>query len=233
MKLVVLAAGRGTRFYPLTENIPKGMIEISGKPLLEHVLRPYLDHVAEIIFVINDKTGHKIREHFRDSYGGHSVSYAVQEEGKDAKGTFSALLLCKEILGSDPFCVSNCDDLLIEGDIKAAILEGKPGIGITKSIMPWNYLGIDSTDGYVSGFRRYAKEEGELWEDKFSNGFHLLTPEVFSFEPIRTKDGELGLPQTLFANLEKYPLKAFEFSKWQPVNGPEDLKKAQDFLLSM
>ncbi len=232
MKLIVLAAGKGTRFYPLTKDTPKGMIEISGKPLLEHVLHPYLSHVSEIIFVINNETGHKIRDHFKDLYEGHPVSYFVQGI-KSPKGTFGALTLVREVVGQEVFCVTNCDDLLLEEDVIAAMSQGVPGIGVTRAVMRWSYLGIDSINGYVSGFRRHNKDEGEFTEDNFSNGFHLLTSEIFSFDPVETKEGEIGLPQTLFANLKRYPLKAFTFNKWQAVNEPEDLKMAQDFLLSV
>ena len=49
-------------------------------------------------------------------------------------------------------------------------------------------------------------------------------------EPVLTRDGEMGLPQTLFVNLDSYPLKAFDFKKWQSVNGPEDVVGAESFI---
>ena len=120
MKLIILAAGKGTRFHPLTENTPKGLIPILDKPLLEHVLDAYLDSVTDIIFVINDGLGFMIQDHFGLEYRGHAISYVIQTESHP-KGTFSALSLCKDIIGDDMFCVSNCDDLLLKGDVENAV----------------------------------------------------------------------------------------------------------------
>jgi hypothetical protein len=67
-------------------------------------------------------------------------------------------------------------------------------------------------------------------EDIFYNGFNILDNKVFNFIPITTRDGELGLPHTLFANLETYPLKAFNFKKWETVNTPKDIADAEKFI---
>lgn len=233
MKLIILAAGKGTRFYPLTKQIPKGLIPLGDKTLLDHVTEPYLSSVSDIIIVINDELGHMIEKHFGTSYKNHKVSYIIQTKDH-RRGTLSALSLCKEIIGEEIFCVSNCDDLLLEEDINTAINSGVPGMGISKTVMPYRYLGIDTENGVtgniITGFRRHAKEDGEFVEDFFSNGFYILTPEIFNFPAVEILDGELGLPHTLFANIKNYPLQAFDFKKWQSVNGPENLEAAERFI---
>ncbi|MEZ4210810.1 MAG: hypothetical protein R3B39_00720 [Candidatus Paceibacterota bacterium] len=130
------------------------------------------------------------------------------------------------IENEERFCVCNCDDLFNEQEIQKAIESGKVGIGISKSVMPWNYLGIrfDKENLQVEGFERHSNETGTI-EDYFSNGFHILTPEIFSFKKELAGKDEYGLPQTLFANLDKLPLHAFLFKNWQPVNSLEDLQK--------
>lgn len=231
VKLIVLAAGRGTRFYPLTETIPKGLVLILGRPLLEHVLDSYLDSVGDIIFVINDQLGFMIRDYFGIEYKGHGISYIIQTE-QDSRGTLGALSLCKDAVGKEVFCVSNCDDLVLKEDVEHAIKQNIPGIGLSKATMPWYYLSIDTEENnFVTGFRRHVKEDGATIQDNFSNGFYVLSPEVFDMEPVLTRDGEMGLPQTLFANLDTHPLKGFDFKKWQSVNGPEDVSGAEAFLL--
>ena len=62
MKAVVLAAGRGQRLMPLTEKIPKPLVNVCGKPLLEHVL-VYLSSVInekDIIVVVGHR-GNEIK----------------------------------------------------------------------------------------------------------------------------------------------------------------------------
>lgn len=227
MKLIILAAGRGTRFGGVTNTKPKGLVPVLGRPLLEHVLLPYLPYVSDIIFVINDGLGAQIKKHFKQSYKGHKVFYKIQAE---QKGTMDALFTCRDLVKEgELFCVGNGDDLLKEIDIKNAIEKGKIGIGISKKIMPKSYLGIKTEGKNVLGFGRHDARD-ERVEDVFYNGFNILDKKVFDFHPIMTRDGELGLPHTLFANLDAYPLEAFEFGSWETVNRPEDIPKAEKFL---
>jgi NDP-sugar pyrophosphorylase family protein len=227
MKLIILAAGKGKRFLPITNTIPKGMVPILGEPLLKHVVEPYLPHVSDIVFVVSKGLGIKIKDYFKKSYQGHKVSYKIQAE---QLGTMDALMTCKDLIKEgELFCVCYGDDLLKESDIERAIKEGGIGSGISKKIMPKNYLGVQVDNKYISGFVRHDEKKNNI-EDVFYNGFNILDSRVFEFHPIATRDGELGLPHTLFANLDTYPLKAFVFESWETVNGPKDVPGAQKFL---
>ncbi len=227
MKLIVLAAGKGTRFLPKTNTTPKGMILIGGKPLLKHVIDPFLPYVSDIIFVINKPLGKKIKDYFKKNYLGHKVFYKTQDE---QKGTMDALLTCKDLIKENElFCVCNGDDLLKESEIKKAIEENAVGLGVSKKIMQKNYLGINIEDGYVVGFIRHKTKATHV-KDMFYNGFNILDSRIFSFQPISISYGELGLPQTLFANLDAYPLRAFTFKAWETVNSPKDMVPAAKFI---
>ncbi|MBS3904645.1 MAG: nucleotidyltransferase family protein [Simkania sp.] len=228
MKLVILAAGKSTRFLPLTEHTPKPLIFIEGKPLVEYTLDLCVDHVEEIIFVINESLGYKVQEYFGNSYKNVPISYATQKNDSP-KGTLSAVLCALPFLNQEMFAVCNCDDLYKKEDVDAAFLSKECGMGLTSSKMPFQYYGVDVKDGFIQGFRRHT-ETNELVEDKFVNGFYILSREIFSFTPVGLSDGELGLPQTLFANLEKLPLKEFAFMEWVAVNSPENIPNAVDFI---
>jgi NDP-sugar pyrophosphorylase family protein len=52
MKAIILAAGRGTRLTPITDTIPKPMISIAGRPILEHTIENIYTQVDEIIIVV-------------------------------------------------------------------------------------------------------------------------------------------------------------------------------------
>lgn len=231
MKLIVLSAGLGKRFLPTTNTTPKGMVPVLDEPLLKHVVEPYLPYVSDIIFVVNSAHGPQIKDYFKKSYEGHKVFYKTQA---DQLGTMDALLTCKDLIKDrDLFCVANGDDLLKESDIQNAINQKTIGVGVAKRIMPKSYLGVRVEDGQILGFVRHAdKEENrkEAIQDVFYNGFNILDHRVFHFQPISTRDGELGLPHTLFANLDTYPLKAFFFESWETVNRPTDIPKAQKFI---
>lgn len=231
MKLIILAAGRGTRFSPITDTIPKGMIPLLGEPLLKHVVAPCLPYVSDIIFVVNSGLGIQIKEYFGETYLGHKIFYKIQPR---QIGTMDALMVCEDLIKNDElFCVCTGDDLLQESDIKNAVAEKVIGLGISKKLMPKNYLGIKIENGYVSGFERHDEEKINTIEDLFWNGFSIVDKKVFDFEPVKAKNGELGLPHTLFENLGTYPLKAFNFEKWETVNGPTDIPDAEKFLKSL
>ena len=203
------------------------MIPILEKPLLEHVVTPYLPYVSDIIFVISNPLGIKIKEYFKENYFGHNIFYKTQTE---QKGTMDAVLRCKNLINDgELFCVCNGDDLLKESDIKNALEKKIIGIGISKKSMPKNYLGVEIKDDYVSGFKTHDTIEDYV-EDMFYNGFNILDNKIFNFQPILLKNGESGLPHTLLANLVTYPLKAFIFQSWGTVNSPRDIADAEDFL---
>lgn len=64
MKAIILAAGYATRLYPLTENMPKPLLPIGGKPILEHILNDVcsIPAIDEVIVVTN----HKFYQHFQE-----------------------------------------------------------------------------------------------------------------------------------------------------------------------
>ena len=77
---VVPAAGAGTRLRPLTEERPKGLVEVDGRPLLAYVFDTLLDaEVTELVVVIGH-LGEKIVAHFGDEYRGRPITYVHQRE---------------------------------------------------------------------------------------------------------------------------------------------------------
>ncbi|MAG08132.1 hypothetical protein CMO89_01560 [Candidatus Woesearchaeota archaeon] len=76
MKCILLAAGYATRLYPLTENQPKPLLKISGKPIIEHIIEK-VDEIKEIdeIFIV---TNNKFFEHFNEWNKGFSSRFKIK-----------------------------------------------------------------------------------------------------------------------------------------------------------
>lgn len=225
MKAIILAGGKGTRFLPLTETIPKALIPVGHTTLLEIVLDTLPDSIHEII-ITTKYLGQKIQSHIGNKYRGKIVHYAEQPE--DQEGTWPAFYCTKDFIEQgEKFCVLNCDDLFKSEELATVIASEKIGMGVTRTVMPAKYHGILISDVYtVEGFKRHTDvSHEELVTDLFANGFFLLDSCVFSFEPVTLIDGEFGLPQTLLRQKETYPLYVHEFAFWQPCNTPEDLLK--------
>lgn len=79
MKGVVPAAGEGTRMRPLTEEKPKGLVEVAGKPLLTYVFETLVDLDVTELVVITGYRGEQIREYYGEQFAGVPVTYERQE----------------------------------------------------------------------------------------------------------------------------------------------------------
>ncbi len=220
MKIIILAAGKGTRMGNLTVNTPKPLLTYKGKNLLEHKLEALPQNTEEIIFTIG-YLGEKIQEYFGDSYNGIPVTYIEQ---KEMKGTADALWQCKDILNGS-FMVLMGDDIYSKEDLEQlSQIESSD----------WAILAYPDNPGVKAG-KIVKDEEGnlkEIYEDfegtspynLIYTGVCVLTPEVFSKPMFQLSNGEYGLPQSFTQFVGEKEIKVFETKNWIRITAPEDLE---------
>lgn len=103
MQAVIMAGGKGTRLASVTQNIPKPMVPIEGKPLLEYQIENLKENGVDNIILIVGHLGDVIREHFGDGHEyGVSISYYIEAT---PLGTAGALAKIKERLEDSFFLV--------------------------------------------------------------------------------------------------------------------------------
>ncbi|NMP15830.1 N-acetylmuramate alpha-1-phosphate uridylyltransferase MurU [Thalassotalea sp. Y01] len=109
MKVMILAAGRGERMRPLTDNTPKPLLKVAGIPLIEHHILA-LKKAGYIEFVINLAwLGEQIEQYFSDgSQWGIDIQYSWERDG--ALETAGGIVKALPLLGEQPF-------LLVNGDV--------------------------------------------------------------------------------------------------------------------
>lgn len=108
MKAMILAAGLGQRMRPLTDTLPKPLLAVGGKPLLQYHLEALANCGVKDVIINLAYLGDKIREFVGDgSRFGLHVSYSPEPEPLETAG---ALLHAMSLLGDEPF-------LLINGDV--------------------------------------------------------------------------------------------------------------------
>ncbi len=107
-KAMILAAGRGERMRPLTDHLPKPLVEVQGKPLIEHHIERLAAVGVEDIIINHAHLGHLIEAQLGDGHQwGINIHYSAENSGglETAGGIIQALPL----LGHAPFVVVNGD----------------------------------------------------------------------------------------------------------------------------
>lgn len=98
MQAVILAAGQGSRLRPLTDEKPKGMVEVAGKPILSHCFDKLAELGAEEYLVVVGYKKEVIIDHYGDAYEGIPIKYSHQ---RDPKGLADALLTVEKHVDDD------------------------------------------------------------------------------------------------------------------------------------
>jgi MurNAc alpha-1-phosphate uridylyltransferase len=107
LKAMILAAGRGERMMPLTRAMPKPLLQVAGKPLIEYHLEALADAgVSDVIINVHYFADQIMRALGNGDRWGLSISYSMEETLLEtAGGIYQAL----ELLGDEPFLVISAD----------------------------------------------------------------------------------------------------------------------------
>ncbi|MGB7210235.1 MAG: NDP-sugar synthase [Pyrinomonadaceae bacterium] len=195
MKTMILAAGFGTRLFPLTIDRTKPAIPFLGKPLVGYVAE-YLATFGLTEFVVNlHHQPDSVIEALGDgSAFGVKIDYT--REVPKILGTAGALDNARQFLEDDTFLIVN-GKIIADIDIAAAIEAHKRSGAIATMVLKPNtkrekFTIVDTEDGYVTGFGDYAKPftEGEIRDtdhDIFTplmfTGIHIMEPAVLDYIP--------------------------------------------------
>ena len=198
MKAMILAAGKGTRVRPITYTIPKPMIPILQKPVMEFLLELLRQHGFDQIMVNVSHLAHEIENYFRDGQK-FGVQIAYSFEGRIVDGE-----LVGEALGSaggmrriqdfspffDDTFVVMCGDALIDLDLSEAVRwhreKGSIATVIMKSVPreEVSSYGVVVTDesGRIKAFQEKPAVE-EALSTSINTGIYIFEPEVLDYIP--------------------------------------------------
>lgn len=127
---LVFAAGRGTRLRPHTDDTPKPLLEVGGKPLLSWCLRSVVDAGADRLVLVVGYRGDAVRAHFGEQFGGVPITYAVQHE---RLGLAHAVLTAEpHVEGETLLCVNG--DNLFDCDL-SRLLERHRDPGVDGTVL--------------------------------------------------------------------------------------------------
>lgn len=222
MQCVILAAGKGTRLRPLTDNCPKPLVHVAGKPLLDHIVGALPSAVDELI-IVTGYLGEQIRAYCGEEFHGRKVRY-VEQTVQD--GTGRALWLCKDML-QGRFLFMFADDMHGKNDI-ARIASYTRGILTKTSDTPERFgVIVRNPDGTLA---EMIEKPTHPPSNLVSTGVMVLDDHIFEFEPQNPVNGEFYLTESLERYARQYPVAVVEEDVWIPIGYPEDITRAETLL---
>ena len=221
---LILAAGKGTRMWPLTDNMPKPLLPLCGISIIEQQIAA-LTKVG--VKNINILIGHRMKE-ISDLLGNGKkydvkINYIVQSE---QNGTGHAVSLAEKHVKDSFFCL-NGDTLIDEKNLKLlAKKDNKMAMMVTTVDDGSNYGVIKSENGILSSI----VEKGIGGKSSINAGIYLFNKKIFtSLKSIKKSiRGELELTDALLSN-KIYTIEYEGF--WKDIGSPWDLLTANEFFI--
>ena len=222
MQAVIMAGGLGTRLRPLTDDLPKPMLPIGGKPLLEHIVGRLHDSGISQIVVTTHYLPQKIVEHFGD---GHEFDVALEYVNEDQPlGTGGALGLIPR--PSETLLVMN-GDVLTSVDFEAMLAyHHEQDADLTLGVRRYGFqvpYGVVECDGGPQVLAVNEKPELSFFVNA---GIYLLEPVVWSHvgEGTRLNMTDL-IGRVIAAGLDVVSFPVLEY--WMDIGRNEDYARAQ------
>lgn len=195
MKAVILAAGEGKRMHPLTYSMPKAMIPIAGKPIMEYGIEACKKcGIKDFVFVVGYGR-QKVQNYFQDGLDwGINIEYVIQEK---QLGTGHALKQARNVLkGEREFLVMNGDSLMTYDAIRDLLSEKPPALLATTAEDPSKYGIVRIENGYLKDI----VEKPQMPESNIVNtGAYILTDRIFD-----VMDRHPGKENNVITDLLKY-----------------------------
>jgi dTDP-glucose pyrophosphorylase len=226
-RMVIMAGGQGTRLRPRTEDCPKPLLPVGGKPILEHIIEHAKAGGFQHFVLAVHYLGHMIENYFGDGSRWQVQIDYLREESP--LGTAGALSLLNPRLDA-PFVVTNGDVLTDIRYDKLLDFHYRQGAAATMAVRlhEWQHpFGVVRTNGVdIIGY-----EEKPITRTHINAGIYVLEPDVL----VNLGVGEYCDMPTLFSRLQEREVRTIVYPMhelWLDVGRPDDLEQAQTNHLS-
>lgn len=217
MKAVILAAGEGRRLRPFTETMPKVMLPVANKPMLEYVIDAVkTSGINEIVLVVGYKK-EVIMDYFKD-YEDINITYVVQEK---QLGTAHALLQTKDLIDGD-FLVLSGDNIIDHRGIEKLLKEeSKYSMLIKEHVHPSKYGVVVVEKNILKEIVEKPAEEGGKF---ISTGIFKFPDSIFEKVEEITSQGVYELTDVIQLVVDRgEKIRSIRSDFWMDIVYPWDL----------
>jgi len=225
LECMIMAGGRGKRLSPLTDTVPKPMLPLGGKPIIEYNIDRLISHGVKKIYISVKYLGEQIEDYFGDgSSKGIKIEYVWEEK---ALGTAGALALPKTF-GTDKVLLMN-SDLFTNVDFEQMYLkmtkeEADMVVASTEYKIDVPYAVLEEEDGRVQSFK-----EKPSYVFHSNAGIYILKTELIKKIPKNEFYDITDLMEKLVQDGGKLVHTSI-LGYWIDIGKPIDYKKAQEFV---
>jgi glucose-1-phosphate thymidylyltransferase len=219
MKVVILAAGKGTRMLPLTKEVQKVLVEVNKKPFLWYVFNTLIKAGYDEIGLVVSYKKEKIEEFLKEN----GFMATLIDQGKPL-GTGHAVNVTKKFVGDDQFIVIQGDNLYSINDIEAIKKEDEYCyVGGIKTDKPERYGILFQENGFL---KKIIEKPKEFVGDIANTGLYKFTPDIFKelAKVKKNKKGEFYITDAITALAKKKKVKVHTIQDfWLDLGSPEDI----------
>lgn len=247
MKAMIFAAGLGSRLKPLTDTMPKALVSIAGRPMLEHViLKLKASGFAEIVINIHH-FGEQILDFLKanDNFG---LTVYISDERDRLLDTGGGIKKARPYFenSNEPFLVHNVD-ILSDTDLNELynyhLRHGGAATLLASRRATSRYLLFDSEKklcGWINKDTGQVKPEGfrhdEFFYQEYAfSGIHVLSPAIFRWMDTPRWEGKFSIMDFYLATCQQTGFLGFLAEKLQliDIGKPDTLVKAEEFVKAL
>ncbi len=220
MDAIILAAGKGTRLRPHTNTIPKPLLPVQGRPILDWIIGA-MPPVERLVVVVN-YLAEQIEDYLRTQT--HVRNWATVRQA-EPRGTGDALMSCKGTVTADRVMVLNGDDLIGRADL-AALAAVPMGI-LTHPVDAPEHYGIVFPNADGSLKQIVEKPEGLPSPQLANIGGYVFPKGVFDLTLPLSPRNEYEITDAVAQLAARGGFRVVEASYWLPIGNIEQWEAAQ------
>ena len=225
MKTVILAAGKGTRMSPMTDKVPKVLVEVNEKPFLYYVFKTLRKAGLKDIGIVVGYRKEKISDFLKE----YDFKADLIEQ-KEQLGTGDAVLQAENFVDEEDFIVISGDNLYDVDDIKKIKKKDEFNYVVGLETDEWQRYGVlKAKDGYLQEIIEKPKEfVGNLINVALYKFKSEIFPIIKNLKP--SPRGEIEITDALNILAKQNKVKVIDSEYWVDLGCKDDIARVEHFL---